>query len=66
MSNSADPVDQGCEHEQQDREAGIEEVRVLAAAFKKGNAGTCIECGIWFSRVVLGRCGKCRDELGLP
>lgn len=64
--SSADPIDQGCEHEQQDRDAGVETVRAEAAKFQKGSAGTCIECGVWFSRVVLGRCGGCRDELGLP
>lgn len=62
----ADPVDQGCEHEQDDRDAGIADVRAEAAKFVKGQPGICIHCGNEFIRIVRGRCGRCRDELGLP
>lgn len=30
-----------------------------------GEAGVCNECGHFFTRLVRGHCGKCRDELRL-
>jgi hypothetical protein len=63
--SSADPIDQGCEHEQNDRDLSVAKVRAAAALMEKGQPGTCISCGYDFTRLVRGRCGKCRDELGL-
>lgn len=40
--------------------------RQACAVLDTGESGECIECGHEFSRLVNGRCGRCRDELKLP
>ena len=38
-------------------------IRARAAHIPAGEEGDCQECGLYFTRLVRGYCGKCRDEL---
>jgi len=64
--SSSDPIDQASDRELMDTASAVDAVRMAAAKFEKGQPGTCIHCGEDFIRLVRGRCGGCRDELGLP
>lgn len=61
---NADPIDQGCKHEQDDRDALIKLAQRNAALFEQGHTGLCQECGSGIkTRIVSGMCSKCRDEV---
>ena len=62
---SADPIDDGCQREQEDTAKAIAATREAASMIEVGFAGECLECGLDFTRIVRGYCGKCRDELKL-
>ena len=62
MSN-ADPIDDAQDRALLDTAKAVEAVRRANEKFVKGEPGICYECGLEFSRTVLGLCGKCRDEL---
>ena len=43
-------------------EAGIEDVRKMAAEMPLGEPGECGLCGEWSGRLVRGACAPCRDK----
>ncbi|MDE2097786.1 MAG: conjugal transfer protein TraR [Patescibacteria group bacterium] len=59
----ADDIDIANEKAQADLERGIAEAR---KPIPEGVPGECDFCGEWFSRLVGGACGACRDKFMLP
>ena len=62
----SDPLDVGSRMAAIGAADKVAEIRRRADAIPKGEPGECIECGLEFSRVVHGYCGRCRDALGRP
>lgn len=52
--------------EMAERERAEQAVRQAAAAIPPGEPGVCDYCDTWFSRLVGGACGQCRDRFKLP
>lgn len=61
MSDDADITDEVIEKEM---ELSLRIIMNRANRMPKGSAGECDECGFYFSRIVNGMCGRCRDETG--
>jgi len=57
----ADKVDQASEYEQAERDAALAGVLAAAARMPAGEPGECRGCGEYFTRLVGGLCGFCRD-----
>jgi hypothetical protein len=57
----ADEADDANERAELYRSSSISRVKEQAAAIPTGVAGHCSECGEFFTRLVAGRCGFCRD-----
>jgi len=57
----ADLFDRASDKEQAEREAALASVRAAAARMPKGEPGECDKCGEYFTRLVGGLCGFCRD-----
>lgn len=60
----ADDIDRAQDREQNDREAAI--AARPSPKLTPGAPGDCDYCGEWFSRLVGGACGFCRDRYKLP
>jgi RNA polymerase-binding transcription factor DksA len=58
----ADPIDQGCQHEQRFTDSAINEIRNKADAIEQGVPGECIQCGEDMPRLVRRMCCRCRDK----
>lgn len=61
MTKNPDPLDQANELAESERESSINKARQAVANMDKGEEGECIECGEYFSRIVKGKCARCRD-----
>ena len=59
MSDEADRADYYIESVIDDH---VKEAMRKAADIPQGFAGTCDLCGDYFSRLVDGACGRCRDK----
>ena len=62
MADSADLADKNFAVE---RDIALQQISDQAQNIPVGNAGDCDLCGEWFSRLVNGACGRCRDKYGL-
>lgn len=62
MADECDMSDQRIEESISD---GINEASRAVAQMPEGNPGTCDLCGDYFSRLVNGACGFCRDKYGV-
>lgn len=60
----ADDLDMASEQEEKHRQASIQARR--NKPFDPGVPGDCEGCGDYFTRLVGGHCGRCRDTLRLP
>jgi hypothetical protein len=60
MSN-ADPIDDAQDRDLLDTAKAVQAVRNEALNYVQGQPGDCLECGLFFNRVVRGMCAKCRD-----
>jgi hypothetical protein len=58
--------DQASDLEILTREISEKHIREQAAAIPTGEPGDCEGCGDFFTRLVRGHCGRCRDRLRLP
>ncbi len=58
-----DEIDIANDKAQADLERSIAEAR---KPIPEGEPGECQGCGEFFSRIVRGYCGRCRDILRLP
>ena len=56
----ADDIDVASDFEEQERDAAIKRI-VQNSEMKKGKEGFCEYCGDFFTRLVSGACGGCRD-----
>lgn len=61
-----DVLDVATQEAERDRELRVAEIRRRAAAIPDGEPGDCNYCGLYFTRIVDGHCGRCRDLLGRP
>lgn len=59
----ADDVDNASEKSLREEEMRNRAYAEQAARIPVGEPGICEECEEHFSRLVEGRCGRCRDEL---
>lgn len=64
-ADMADQIDQANDHAA--NEAAVREaaIRAAAAEIPAGSPGDCDLCGEYFSRLVGGACGACRDHYRL-
>lgn len=60
-----DDVDFVQETQEKIHEARLERARLRATEMPKGEPGECDYCGEYFTRLVNGACGRCRDEFKL-
>lgn len=60
-----DDVDFVQEKQEKIHEARLERARLRAAEIPQGEPGECDYCGEYFTRLVNGACGRCRDEFKL-
>jgi len=58
-----DDIDMAQEREQKETDAAI--AAILKKPMAAGNPGECDFCGVYFSRLVGGACGGCRDKYKL-
>lgn len=61
----ADDIDRANAHAAAESSAQEAAIRAAAAAIPQGHPGDCDFCGEYFSRLVNGACGACRDHYGL-
>jgi hypothetical protein len=59
----ADDVDLANERVAEMEEDKVAAIRRRAAAMPQGEPGDCEGCGEYFTRTVMGYCGRCRDKL---
>jgi len=57
-----DEIDTANEHVTKMEEQGILAIRRAAASIPVGEPGDCDGCGEYFTRLVGGFCGRCRDK----
>jgi hypothetical protein len=57
-----DELDRASEREQAERDRMLAAATAAAAAMPKGEPGDCDGCGEFFTRLVDGLCGRCRDR----
>ncbi len=62
----ADEIDLAQARAEEDTDRAIAAVRNSAASIPAGQPGDCDFCGTYFSRLVGGACGACRDRYKLP
>lgn len=60
-----DLIDEANDHAAAEAAAREAAVRAAAAAIPEGHPGECDFCGEYFSRLVDGACGGCRDRYRL-
>lgn len=60
----ADEIDLACEQEEKYREAALAAHKPVP--MDPGKPGDCDLCGDYFTRLVGGACGFCRDKYKLP
>lgn len=60
-----DDIDFAQEKQEKIHEDRIERARLRATEMPKGEPGGCDYCGEYFTRLVNGACGRCRDEFKL-
>ena len=59
----ADDADNASEKSLREEEMRKQSYAEQAARIPVGEPGVCEECDEYFTRLVEGRCGRCRDEL---
>lgn len=62
----SDLIDQANDKAELLRQSAENEARKGIFSIPEGAPGECVECGLVFTRVVDGYCGKCRDDLRRP
>lgn len=60
----SDEIDIANDRIEIESERNLRKVMNSANKMPKGSTGECDECGLYFSRIVNGMCGRCRDETG--
>jgi len=62
----SDEIDAQDERDTPLMNAKINHIHDLVAAIPEGEPGICNHCEEGFTRLVRGKCGRCRDLLHLP
>ena len=62
----ADIIDNANDRTELELDLGVLQARAAVGRMDAGEAGECDNCGSYFTRLVNGKCGFCRDALGLP
>ena len=63
---TADEIERAANLTTEMEEASVRAIRNAASRIPAGEPGECDRCGEYFTRLVNGACGRCRDKLKLP